>query len=109
MSRLTKEALQKIIDAMHKINIDNDIKKHQLSIKPFWPSGIPIIESPHIQDLEPVIKLSEHVNVSPEFRDKCNQFYIDMFGYKEPMIFKTQYGLLVGKNMCSVLTGNSTA
>jgi len=47
--------------------------------------GIPIIASDLIPESQPTIELRNDVNVSSEFRNKCNQFYIDMFGYKTVM------------------------
>lgn len=46
---------------------------------------IPIIESELIPETtrEPVIELSEDCPVSDEFRKKCNEWYIKMFGYKD--------------------------
>ena len=70
--------------------------------------GMPIIESPHIQDLEPVIKLSDKIQVSDEFRRKTDRYYVERFGYRSPSIFKTQYGLMVGSNFKSLLAGNFT-
>ena len=46
--------------------------------------GIKVISSPFIQDV-PVIELSEDLDVSLEFRAKCNQFYLEFFGTYKPV------------------------
>ena len=71
--------------------------------------GVPIIENPHVPDLEPVIQLSEILDVSPEFRKKCNDWYIDMFGYKEPVFWRTDFGMLLGPQMNKMMFGDTTA
>ena len=74
-----------------------------------WPrpmiefAGIPIISNPYMPDLVPVIQLSENVMVSDAFREKCNKFYIDMFGYKTPIVWKTDYGLMMGPKLTTFL------
>ena len=105
MSNLTKSDIDKMIELLQ----EHKAKERELSLTPLMPFGIPIIENPHLQDLEPVIKLSDTVNVSVEFRNKCNKFYIDLFGYREPMMLKTQYGIFVAPNMASIFAGNCTA
>lgn len=105
MTALTKDSIQEMIDMLQ----EQQVKQQQLSLNPLWPLGVPVIESPHVQDLEPIIKLSEHVNVSPEFRNKCNQHYIDVYGYREPMMFRTQYGIIMGKNMADIISTGCTA
>lgn len=100
MKVLTKEDVYKMLDEI------KDLLPEKQEANPFLYSGIPIIENPYIPDLVPVIKLSEKVTVSNELREKCNKFYIDMFGYQSPTIFKAQYGFMIGpafKN--AIMTG----
>jgi len=46
--------------------------------------GIKVIASPLIGDV-PVIELNKDLDVSPEFRAKCNQFYLELFGTYKPV------------------------
>jgi len=71
--------------------------------------GTPIIESPHTQDLVPVIELSEHIQVSDEFRKKTNSFYIKMFGFREPTVWMTPYGLMMGPRTAKMIIGAVSA
>lgn len=43
-------------------------------------NGIKVVES--VMATEPVIRLSKDVMVTDAFREKCNKFYLDMFGTK---------------------------
>lgn len=103
MKTLTKEAVYKMLDEI------KDLLPEKQEANPFLYSGIPIIESPYIPDLVPVIELSEKVIVSDEFREKTNKFYIDMFGYQSPTIFKTQYGLMIGPAFRNAIMTGVTA
>jgi len=108
--RITAEDLRRMIDDVIKTMPPPEIT--DMWSGAFYPrtlASVPILENEHIQDLEPVIQLSSKVNVSPEFRKKCNAWYIEMFGYKQPVIYKTQFGFIMGKNMHSLLTGDFTA
>ena len=42
--------------------------------------GIEIIANPAIPEKQQKIKLSQKVDVSQEFREKCDKFYLDFFG-----------------------------
>ena len=76
---------------------------------PIDSMGMPVKVSSHIQDLEPKLKWSDNLNLSAEFRNKANLYLAKRFGFKEPAIYRTQWGLVVGKNMANVLTANCIA
>jgi len=54
--------------------------------------GFPVHISPCIPDETPVLELSYNVDVSPEFRAKCNSLYLRLFGTRP-------YFLMIGNNM----------
>ena len=47
--------------------------------------GMKIIASPLVPETKPRIELSSALDVSPEFRDKCNAFYLEFFGLEAVM------------------------
>jgi hypothetical protein len=71
--------------------------------------------NPYAEDLDPVIQLSQDLPVSDEFREKCNDWYIKMFGYKEPVIYmwnRTMFGgpgIIAGKNVVRLFTEGTLA
>jgi len=101
MSNLTKETIDELLKLLPEKEPSNMFGNNLF--------GIPIIPNPHIPDLVPVIELSDKVNVSDEFRKKTNQYYICLFGYKSPTVWKTQYGYMMGPNLYNVLATNSVA
>ena len=102
-NRITKEDLEKMIDEIKSLCPPEITDMWSGMFYPRTLASKPVFENKYVQDLEPVIQLSETLDVSPEFRKKCNDWYIDMFGYKEPVIWKTQYGFIMGKNIRGVL------
>ena len=84
-------------------------------------AGIKIVSSPYLT--EPVIRLSPDLDVSDEFRAKCNAFYEHLFGRKpaaymvnneylaaHPEIvsaFREYADNRIEKMMMDALTGNS--
>jgi len=104
--RLTREMVDEMLAALKDISRYKEPALDGCGFTAF--AGVPIIENPYMDDLFPVIQLSADVNVSDEFRKKCNQYYIDMFGYSEPMMFRTQFGVVVGSNFKNILL-NATA
>jgi hypothetical protein len=49
-------------------------------------SGLKVVTDINIKEFSPVIELSEKVMVSQSFREKCNKFYLDLFGEKRNAI-----------------------
>lgn len=45
-------------------------------------NGFEVFVDDNIKE-QPVIELSHNLMVTPEFRKKCNEYYVKMFGYKE--------------------------
>ena len=112
--RLTKEDIDKVIQQISSIS---DFPKNDLFDNPFRHDflGIPITVNPYAEDLEPVIQLSQDLPVSDEFREKCNDWYIKMFGYKNPVIYmwnRTMFGgtgVIAGKNVIRLFTEGTLA
>lgn len=105
---ITKEQLEKVIEEI-RINTPCPSLTDMFGGQ-FYGNTLanpPVLESKHVQDLEPVIRLSDKLNVSTAFRNKCNEWYVEMFGYKQPIIWKTQYGYIMGPNTRGVLFGGS--
>jgi len=100
MSTLTKEMIREAIKLLPEKEPGNMCDSNLY--------GIPIIPDPYIPDLVPVIELSKDLMVTDEFRKKANQFYIDLFGYKSPIVLKTHYGYFMGPNLYNVLATNCT-
>lgn len=65
--------------------------------------GIRVVTHPHVPDLTPVIELSRDVQVSEEFRGKTNRWYIEVFGYRQPSVWRTKDTIFIGPKFYAAL------